>query len=80
MSKYYVDDDGFLVHEPSGDTIGHIVDGDHVQELLKILNAHDGLVTALRAVQYNGGVMQFIEMHDPDTRELIDEALKQEDK
>ena len=52
-AKYYVDDDGYIVHDESRDTVARILDNEHVEPLTRILESHAALLEALQGDEEN---------------------------
>ena len=48
-ATYYVDDDGYIVHNASRDTVANIVDKEHIEPLTQILGSHNDLLQACKA-------------------------------
>ena len=42
--SYYIDDDGYIVHNETGDTVACISDTDYIQDLTRILGCYDALL------------------------------------
>ena len=48
--EFYVDDDGYIVHNKSRDTVARIDDTDYIEPLTRILDSHDDLLAAGKAL------------------------------